>query len=484
LNSLSIFWNLVEYDFSSPEKTFFGNFDINRIINFTDYKKNKSKNDFQNIVFFDREELKNIKKNIINIGHITEKLVPYEENIYRVLKRNLANSGLRITKQRLHLMYLNILASIDEISRNNNVTLSLFFDTPHHPVDYISFLYFKSQNIVTIVTKFLPSTHSGKFRHRRYITTDFPFLDSSYISYYNSALTKLSEANLPKDLNDYIIEYNSADNVEYNALHLGSRWDFKYVLIKVIKAIVKYSLELRFSLIFSKTLVYLQKFLIDEPTRYLLLTYYESLTSSPSKEKYVYFPFQYQPEATTSPLGNEFENFNLVIERVLRELPNNYNLYVREHPSYWHRLSSTDKISDYRSFDFYKKLTKNTRIKLISHKENHQALIRNSQFVVTVTGTVAFEAFGMNKKVLMFGDYIYALMPNTIRINKMDGSFNIIELLKEKNLSTEFIATLEALSKVSYTISQEKSSKSILALDLINEFKFIIKYLEHVYDNS
>lgn len=139
-------------------------------------------------------------------------------------------------------------------------------------------------------------------------------------------------------------------------------------------------------------------------TRYKkrLRKYYESLTVPPkyAEDKYVIYFMHYQPEATTCPGGDIFVDQNLCIETLLCNIPDDYIVYVKEHPHQFikHHIGHTSRMKD-----LYDDLHRNNRVKLISTSESTFDLIKNAKAVSTITGTVGWEAIVRHRPVIAFG---------------------------------------------------------------------------------
>ena len=128
---------------------------------------------------------------------------------------------------------------------------------------------------------------------------------------------------------------------------------------------------------------------------------YESLTTSPDySERYVVHFLHYQPEATTCPGGDIFVDQRLCVEMLLKNLPSDYKIYVKEHPSQFIRymIGHTGRMRD-----LYDDLIKNERVKLISTNVDSFELIKYAKAVSTITGTVGWEAMVRRKPVVAFG---------------------------------------------------------------------------------
>lgn len=131
-------------------------------------------------------------------------------------------------------------------------------------------------------------------------------------------------------------------------------------------------------------------------------------------EKVLYFPLHFQPELTTSPDGGMFSQQWSAIKAVADNFKERYVILVKEHPSQF--LINSKHV---RSEMFYKGiLSIASNIKLVSLDLSSEKIFKQTSGVITITGTVGFEAILNEKPVLFFGDAKY----NTIR-----GAFNFLK---------------------------------------------------------
>ena len=132
-----------------------------------------------------------------------------------------------------------------------------------------------------------------------------------------------------------------------------------------------------------------------------LKSHYKTLTVKPNyNEKYVILFLHYQPEATTCPIGNIFVDQELCVDMLLKYLPDDYYVYVKEHPSQFY-ANSEGQLG--RLKEFYDDLAMKTRVKLMDTTEVSFDLIEHSQAIATVSGTVGWEGIVRGKPVFVFG---------------------------------------------------------------------------------
>lgn len=123
-------------------------------------------------------------------------------------------------------------------------------------------------------------------------------------------------------------------------------------------------------------------------TRNSLYKEYSKLCQTPSlKKKYIYFPLHFQPERTSCPEGDIYSDQWLVVNMISSILPQDWFLYVKEHPSQFMLTNGYMGRNKY----FYNDIQSFHNVKLIDESFNTFELIDNAEAVVTLTGTVGLE---------------------------------------------------------------------------------------------
>ena len=162
-------------------------------------------------------------------------------------------------------------------------------------------------------------------------------------------------------------------------------------------------------------------------------------------KKYVYFGLHFEPERTSNPDAGEFHDQALAIIALRDYLPNDIGIIVKEHPSQFYMY---DRGSRGRSPLFYDLIKNLSGVQLAHHQESTIKLIKRSEFVSTLAGTLALEASILGKKSIIFGDSWFDGCPNVIAwkdrpsfdgILKQEVSIpsNILSfLLEQKELKT------------------------------------------------
>lgn len=127
-------------------------------------------------------------------------------------------------------------------------------------------------------------------------------------------------------------------------------------------------------------------------------------------EKYVLFFLHVQPEASTSIMGKWYENQLNLIENIVRSLPCDYKLYVKEHV--WNFST--------RPRGYHHEIKKFPSVRLITPFSSSYELITNSSAIVTITGTVGWEGILLQKPVITFGNVFYNIFDQVQKVENIE----------------------------------------------------------------
>jgi hypothetical protein len=327
-----------------------------------------------------------------------------------------------------------------------NPSVVLFQDTPHLVYDYIVYILCKKLGIPTI--SFTPTTIQGVYIPVRRFDNN----SETLITRYEEELA--NEVNPPQDLSVFLKEYirkvqgNHEQAIPYymkelvtdpyiavkkpndlvqhppqistqsvsnnNKKHPVLGWLFRRLFffekyptyLKTIFSPIETGIRRGKLILEPKLLCYdilsewLYKFRAEIHKRNLK-EHYQSLVNLPDlQQNYVFIPLHYQPESTTSPSGDIFVNQLLMVDILSKALPENWFLYVKEHPSQFSR-KLTGELG--RTVDFYDRLVSFPNVQLVPHMISPFDLIDHSKAVATVTGTAGWEAVLRGKPALTFG---------------------------------------------------------------------------------
>ena len=134
--------------------------------------------------------------------------------------------------------------------------------------------------------------------------------------------------------------------------------------------------------------------------------YYRSLTDDYDPNvPFVYIALHYQPEQTTSPSGDMFVHQYLLVDLISKIIPDDWQIYVKEH--YYQFVPNRSLGNRSRTYSFYDDLADMPNVKLVPIETAPWDLIDNCQCSASVTGTTGWESVVRGKPSLIFGHVWY-----------------------------------------------------------------------------
>ncbi|ADH60465.1 Capsule polysaccharide biosynthesis protein [Thermoanaerobacter mathranii subsp. mathranii str. A3] len=140
-----------------------------------------------------------------------------------------------------------------------------------------------------------------------------------------------------------------------------------------------------------------------------------------ANEQFILYTLHKQPEASVDVLGSRVANQLELIRSIVKELPINIKLYVKEHPN---ALGE-------RKLSYLFRIKRLPGVRLIDPWVPVHELIDKSIGVLTISGTVALEAAMLNKKAGIFTDMFFDDLSNVYRL---DSTKDLQWFLEKKNL--------------------------------------------------
>lgn len=142
------------------------------------------------------------------------------------------------------------------------------------------------------------------------------------------------------------------------------------------------------------------------------------------EEPYVFLGLHKQPEASVDICGRYYEDQLQNIKNIWRALPQGWKLVIKEH---------TNAIGD-RSTHFYKAIQALPNVVLVEETTNSYEIIRQAQLVITVTGTIAYEAALMNIPSATFAPVFFNKINSCKQITLEDlNNYQLDEIAAQLN---------------------------------------------------
>lgn len=135
------------------------------------------------------------------------------------------------------------------------------------------------------------------------------------------------------------------------------------------------------------------------------------------KTPYVFFPLHFQPERSTQPEGDGFDNQYILASMLSRELPRGWKLIVKEHPRQNSIIPPDLRQRFARSKKFYESLKALENVLLVAQDVPSEVLIENAMATATVTGSSGWESLLKGKPAIVFGSAWYSGCDSCWHIN-------------------------------------------------------------------
>lgn len=275
---------------------------------------------------------------------------------------------------------------------------------------------------------------------------------------------------LSKDLQSYYRKHTDAsqDATPFDVKVLASQFDGLKRLRLKIKAVITSLRDFTFFLKFYRYMIRILKSSLKKE--------YTRVVIHPDLDKsFVYVPLHWQPECTTSPLGGVFADQILMLETLAAGLPEDWVLYVKEHPFQW-SVDGVTRFSPMRYEGYYNKISKIKNVYLIPIETDTYELIRRSKAVATVTGRAAVEGVLRNIPALIFGYPWYMGLPGAFRVTNAISCKEVLTLIERGFRINQqdvlrylwgfgevtFRGFLEPLGKLNSGQSREESVQNLL----------------------
>lgn len=131
---------------------------------------------------------------------------------------------------------------------------------------------------------------------------------------------------------------------------------------------------------------------------------------------YAVYPLHLDPEASTLVIGVSNYDVLGVIKRLSLRLPATWKLLVKEHGA----------MVGKRPIGFYKELENIYNVEIIHPNFNSIDLVKNSEAVITNTGTMGIEAAILGKRVICLGQPLYSFIPSILTPPDINDIENIL----------------------------------------------------------
>ena len=178
-----------------------------------------------------------------------------------------------------------------------------------------------------------------------------------------------------------------------------------------------------------KVLVTLEKIVVPlQHFIFLLLEYFYLKPLNSLPQEYDYFPIHFSPESSiNTPAPFYIDQIRVIDTIMLNRKNTNRLLLIKEHPAMFGK----------RPLIFYRNLKKIPYVRFIKTNMNSIELLKKATITYTVTGTVALEAFLLDKKFHILGENFLSKWINENNI--IDNDKRLVFINDVLNVSDDFV---------------------------------------------
>ncbi len=112
--------------------------------------------------------------------------------------------------------------------------------------------------------------------------------------------------------------------------------------------------------------------------------------------------------------GSDYDHHAGFVTQLAKRIPSGYKLYVKEHPS----------MLGLRSIAFYEELNKLHNVEMVHPAVSPFGLIKSGVTIV-VTGTAGWEAYLLERPVIVLGNVFFNFFPGVHRAHLYDPNFQV-----------------------------------------------------------
>lgn len=215
---------------------------------------------------------------------------------------------------------------------------------------------------------------------------------------------------------------------KYLGVIYGHVFKFKCRLLKGLEAVFLFPKGLHQTIKSIPRVLYAIK---QKKKTDIFVSEYETLALIKTKEDipddpYIYYAMHYQPEATSLPLGGgDYADQRIPVEVLSKSIPKDWKVLVKKHPGQNAQCANVQS---------YRLLRELKNVFIVSENVNSHDLMKEAEFVASLTGTIIMEALFLRKKAIVFGYSELATAPNAFYVRTINDCKSIIEEHKNSKL--------------------------------------------------
>jgi len=423
-----------------------------------DNKKNGSfiKGEFENTELYHHQEaMTGARPDFLSTQHVfSEKelnfISDYENDFIAMIDRWSVNSG-KVDYFTLRNYFINMVGVWLGILKDKNITVIILPSIPHRLYDYACYVASKMLNIPYLM---IERTGEIRLKNNKYILSGFVvdnIFDRTKALYDQYLKDKIVLSDSDFELITHLqSSYSHSMPNYYKEKELKSKkkstpLSLVYGILKLIKKVIifmgigfkksesmlKFTLKSKVNSMPRNALrveVFIESVVNKIRVQNAIKFYKNNLSEPNYEDTYVYIAPHFMPERSTVPDAGYFQDLEMIIDLIFRNIPSHWKIYYKEHkrntrkPIQWNNILRTKCYM--RIFNKYPNLS------FINPNTNPYDLIDNSVFVATATGTTGWQSIVRGKPAVIFGDPWYRQFPGVFYIKSNKDIVDAINKIK------------------------------------------------------
>lgn len=365
---------------------------------------------------------------------IVDLMKPYEQLCMDIINRWHKSYVYNSDYKEIKNLYFIFLRYWNDYIIKHAVNLMIVNIMPHMIDEFIPYAICRARSIPTIIQGVIPFTKGEKGNY--ILRPAHDLFDINICDRYKALKEKYTDSSeeiyLNPEIRRYFEQYDSKSKTDQKVVFLNEKNSFTDKILNYKKHAQKYLYRKDFRVLINKAWYMLR---VRLETSKFLKKISKLEEDADKSKKFFLFCLHLQPEATTTPAGGNYADQLMAIRLLSKNLPDNVYLYVKEHPAYWSQKDRIESVYESRSEQFYQQIKMLRNVRLIDHTIPSGDLLNNCAAVVTVTGTVGFEALFKGIPVITFGATFYEIYPTVYRVKTDADCRNAIEAVLSQDQS-------------------------------------------------
>jgi hypothetical protein len=248
-----------------------------------------------------------------------------------------------------------------------------------------------------------------------------------------------------KDAKDYIIKITNGpiDNPYIKEFSLGKDVKRLKLLLKQLAGTLLVGFKVKDKIIRQLCYAYSPSYFLNEINYYFRYLWkqnsYDKIEDLSSDDNCAFYPMHFEPEATLFYMSTYYDNQLALVENLLKCLPENQYLLVKEHPAQAGFLTQKPWLNLKKRFP---------NIKFIKAEVTSKEIILRSNVTITLVSTAGFESIILDRPVIVLGKVYFDAFKGVNYCENFEQIYRLLrnqDLLRRGENIEEYLAKLIAM---------------------------------------